>query len=227
MVFFEKSEPAPSSLSSMKSYRESDVVERLCADFKNKCYLCETKGPNSINVEHFRPHRGDKTLKYAWENLFYSCSHCNNTKAMLERDETFCNEGILNCTCRADCVDTWISYRVETFPRYIVKLANERITNGKDSSRIDNTIRLLDAIYNSTDTPIKKREAENLKHHLISEIERFLDLIKACKDSDESNLSEKIKQVKKELDNDSAFTAFKRWIVRDDADLLQQIESVQ
>ncbi|MCP5046806.1 MAG: HNH endonuclease, partial [bacterium] len=67
------------------------VLERVKRDFKNKCYICEYKEPPSINIEHFLPHRGDKDLKFDWDNLFWSCAHCNNTKG-----DKFDN--ILNCT---------------------------------------------------------------------------------------------------------------------------------
>lgn len=46
MVKIERSFPAPESLAIEKqkingSYNKSDVVQRLSADFNNKCYICE------------------------------------------------------------------------------------------------------------------------------------------------------------------------------------------
>ena len=85
MVFFEKSQPAPDCLALEEAkangdYKCADVLDRIKSDFKNKCYICEYKEPISINVEHFRPHKGAKNLKFDWNNLFWSCSHCNNIK---------------------------------------------------------------------------------------------------------------------------------------------------
>jgi uncharacterized protein (TIGR02646 family) len=93
MIYIQKSQPAPECLAQQKDYKCGDVIPRLKADFHNKCYLCEDKGITSINVEHFIPHRGDKNLMYDWDNLFYSCGHCNNTKLAIPK---FNN--ILNCT---------------------------------------------------------------------------------------------------------------------------------
>ena len=87
MLYFEKSQPAPDCLEQEKlkkngDYKCGDVLDRLKADFKNKCYICERSKPQSINVEHFRPHCGDRDLKFSWNNLFWACSHCNNTNAL-------------------------------------------------------------------------------------------------------------------------------------------------
>jgi len=85
MVYFEKSNPAPECLEVEKAkangdYKCDNVLEKIKIDFKNKCYICNYKEPVTINVEHFRPHKGDKNLKFQWENLFWSCGHCNNIK---------------------------------------------------------------------------------------------------------------------------------------------------
>ena len=76
MVFQEKSQPAPPCLAKEKQkatgdYKCGDVFERTKTDFKNKCYICENKEPITINIEHFRPHKGDKKLKFDWNNLFH------------------------------------------------------------------------------------------------------------------------------------------------------------
>ena len=69
MLFFAKSQPAG-------DYKCGDVLELLKNDFKNKCYICECKESLiSRNTEHFIPHKGDKNLKFDWNNLFWSCSH--------------------------------------------------------------------------------------------------------------------------------------------------------
>ncbi len=222
MVFFEKSEPAPTSLAAHTSYRESDVIERLRADFKNKCYLCETTYPTSLNVEHFRPHRGDVDLKFNWHNLFYSCAHCNGVKATMEQTEDFRRAGILNCTHKEDRVDERVSYRMEYFPKARVVL-NQEDVGGDYDRRVDNTIELLNAIYNGHGTPIRDIEAKNLISQVLREIERFMDLIKSFQDAPDDQKFEKLLLIRGELQNDSAFTAFKRWIVRDIPDLWEQI----
>ena len=62
MVNYTKSQPPPASLAIEKAkgksgkYNEADVLERLEADFYNKCYICEQKAPIAINVEHLVSH---------------------------------------------------------------------------------------------------------------------------------------------------------------------------
>ena len=217
MVFFEKSQPAPASLTSRTSYREEDVIERLESDFKNKCYICESKNPVSINVEHFIPHRGNEELKFEWNNLFYSCSHCNNTKEMLERNTI--KGAILNCTCEDDKVDERISYRVNSFPELEVLIEEVLPVDKTFEERVNNTITLLKAIYDGYNTPIKKREAANLRLCLMNEIIIFQKLL--IKLSSSNVDSEQIKeQIEKELSKERAFTAFKRWIVKDSSVLV-------
>ncbi len=85
MLYFKKSQPAPECLEREKTKASGDykcgcVLARTRDDFKNKCYLCEYKEPESINLEHFVAHRGDLDLKFDWNNLFWACAHCNSTK---------------------------------------------------------------------------------------------------------------------------------------------------
>lgn len=224
MIYFKKSQPAPASLADKKSYREADVIERIHDDFKNKCYLCETLAPTSINVEHFIPHRGNDDLKYNWDNLFYACSHCNNTKEMLERDSEF-KGGFLNCTHEEDRVDERISYRVYSFPIAIVVIEKAEISDEEYSVRVENTITLLDAIYNGYKTSIKKIEAENIRTAILNEIDTFqnllIEMVTAKSSAEKDDL---IKKVRNCLKNDTAFTAFKRWIVKDNPELKSMIE---
>jgi uncharacterized protein (TIGR02646 family) len=103
LLFFEKSQPAPECLAQEKGkksgdYKCGDVLQRLQADFKNKCYICEIQAPTVINVEHFRPHKGDRDLMFDWNNLFWACGHCNNTKLAKYGD-------ILDCTNFGDRVE--------------------------------------------------------------------------------------------------------------------------
>jgi uncharacterized protein (TIGR02646 family) len=113
-LFFEKSQPAPDCLAHEKGktsgdYKCGDVSSRLKTDFKNKCYLCELKELTSINVEHFRPHKGDTDLKFDWNNLYLSCAHCNNTKLAAYNN-------ILNCTDPNDRIEDKLHYSFKPFP---------------------------------------------------------------------------------------------------------------
>ncbi len=101
MVKIERTPAPPASLAAEKekangSYRESDVIRQLQHDFNGKCYLCEIDKLQSIEVEHLHPHGGDKERKFAWDNLFYSCAHCNSVKNQSKYHDT-----ILDC-CKID-----------------------------------------------------------------------------------------------------------------------------
>ena len=60
--------------------------------------MCEMNELQSINVEHLFPHHDgkDRDRMYDWNNLFYSCAHCNNIKKSKVYDDV-----ILDC-CKVD-----------------------------------------------------------------------------------------------------------------------------
>ena len=143
MIYFEKSQPAPEVLEIEKKkvsgdYKAGDVLDRIKNDFKNKCYICEYKEPESVNVEHFIPHEGNVDLKFDWDNLFWSCSHCNNIKL-----NGFKN--ILNCTVKEDKVEESLEYIFNPFPFEKVNIIP---TNNND--KVKNTCELLNRVYNGT-----------------------------------------------------------------------------
>lgn len=218
MIYIEKSQPAPECLEIEKKkasgdYKCGNVLERLKNDFKNKCYLCEYNGPETINVEHFIPHKDDKNLKFDWNNLFWSCGHCNNTK-----HHKF--ENILNCTIKKHEIETAIKYQINPFPKEKVTL-----TPLKDLEIVHNTIELLDAVYNGT-TKLKIIESANLRKKLLEEIRKFQDLLFDYYDdrtTDEDK--EKCKSlIKRMLNSSSSFTSFKRWIIRNNKTFKKEFE---
>ena len=218
MVYFEKKYPAPSSLEkeSIKtngSYREEDVLERLCDDFHNKCYICESKGLESINIEHFAPHKDiNKIRKFNWSNLFWACCHCNQIKSA--------TEPLLNCTVLEDSVDKNIKYYIDD------DLAeNKVVIEGLISNiEIDNTVELLIKVY--TGTTIQNRfQAREKRNKLYDEVCDFTNFIqKYMRTEDTKKKKQLLTIIKDELSNESAFTAFKRWIIRDNKALNQEFK---
>lgn len=214
MINIQKSQPAPKCLEKEKKkksgdYKCGEVLKRLQEDFHNKCYICENKGIVSINVEHFQSHQGDLDLKFDWNNLFFACSHCNNTK---NTNRKFDN--ILNCTNENDKIIDWISFEVESFPKEKAVISGLR-----DDIRIKNTVELLEKVYNGHHTMTKQLEAANLRQRLLEEIKIFEDTIQQFKNPPfkiegyQTMLRSKIIE---HLKSNSPFTAFKIWIVKND-----------
>jgi hypothetical protein len=208
MIYLPKSQPAPICLAEEKlktsgNYNSADVLQRLQIDFKNKCYICEEKEISSINIEHFVPHKGNKDLKFDWNNLFFACGHCNNTKLA-----GFDN--ILDCT-QTNEVETNIKYSMKPLPKEFVEI--QTLTN--DDKTVQ-TSQLLERIYNGHTTN-KIMEAANLRTKLLKEIRKFNDLL--CDYVDDTYSVEDKENIKNQIiraiGDASSFTAFKRWIIRD------------
>lgn len=103
MVKIERTPTPPASLARERekangSYTSEDVVSQLKQDFHSKCYLCELKDLTDIQVEHLLPHfgRSIKERVFDWNNLFYSCPHCNSIK-----NNRIYDGKILDC-CKVD-----------------------------------------------------------------------------------------------------------------------------
>lgn len=99
MVKIQRTPAAPASLAIEKAkgtdnYRNEDVIQQLHQDFHGKCYLCEIDELQSIQVEHLKAHHNgqDRDRMFDWNNLFYSCAHCNNVKNTKQYEDS-----ILDC----------------------------------------------------------------------------------------------------------------------------------
>lgn len=210
MINVVKSQPAPLGLEIEKAksngtYRLEEVIARLKTDFNNKCYLCEEKGVKDINVEHFEPHLNNKDKKFDWNNLFWSCSYCNNIKL-----DTHTN--LLNCADSTQQILESIKFDIKPFPK-----EKAIISSLNTEQKTINTVKLLDAIYNGT-TLLKIEGALNLRQRLITELAQFGQYLRdyfyqeGLNEDDKKELRIKIRR---SLSKDSSFTAFKVWIIKD------------
>lgn len=218
MLYFEKSQPAPECLENEKlkangDYKCGNVLDRIRDDFKNKCYICEYKEPETINVEHFIPHKDNVELKFGWDNLFWSCSHCNNTKLAKY-------DNLLNCTNSADEIENKLKYSLDPFPFEWVEI--EALDNLPKTLATRNL--LLD-VYNGT-TKLKTIESANLRNKLLKEIRDFQHLL--CEYFVDTNSQEDLEyfliKIRGHLNKASNFTAFKRWIVLKNDRLREEFE---
>jgi HNH endonuclease len=221
MINFTKSQPAPACLAVEKvkngEYKCGDVLERLNDDFHRKCYICEDKDLTSINVEHLIPHRGDIDLKFDWDNLCLACYHCNNIKSDTHDD-------ILNCVSNAIIITDAIQFQIDGFPKAKPKFEALLQSN----VQVENTINLLDAVYNGT-TPLKKIESSNLRDKLGKEMKEFSDLLHEYFYTDGLEESEKVdlkKEIKRKLSLQSPFTAFKIGVIKSNAVMLSEFNDV-
>ena len=218
MIHFPKSQPPPHCLALEKqkttgTYRCDGVATQLKNDFKNKCYLCEQRAPTSINIEHFIPHRGDRDLMFDWNNLFFCCAHCNNIKAAWETKTTI--NGLLDCTNEDHHVDTVLDYSLEVSnSQGALSKENVLISPRQDDDCVRNTAQLLNEIFQGT-TEQKVIESSNLRELLLGEMRALTDLLSKFLQAKTLRLQQLRKQqILKELQADSAFTAFKRCLVR-------------
>jgi hypothetical protein len=216
MINIIRSQPEPSCLayeSTKKNgdYKCGDVIYRLEIDFFNKCYICEAKRPSNINVEHFKAHKGDKKLKFDWNNLNLSCGHCNNTKLAI-------HDNILDCTNENIKIIDLIEFKINPFPK-----EKAEIKALIDNQSVINTVKLLDEVYNGT-TTLKQLESSNLRTQIINEMRVFSNLLFEYY---EDGLTQEEKQaiknsIKQKLSVESAFTAFKVCVIKNNVTLLKE-----
>ena len=166
MVKIDRSPEAPASLATEAnkkngSYRGEDVIRQLAKDFHEKCYICEIKPVQDPQVEHRLPHhnRSIPTRVFDWNNLFYSCNHCNSIKNSKEYEE-----GIIDC-CVRDPEEVLKYQLVENHVKVDVK--------DKADLEAVRTAALIEEVFNSTSTGIRK-EAGQVR---LRELQRTMNAI--------------------------------------------------
>nr|WP_081648471.1 hypothetical protein [Pseudomonas sp. P818] len=203
---------APVSLAKLKKYDSGDVYQAICDIFYNKCYLCETKEPHDINVEHFRAHMGDEILKYDWNNLYFACSRCNNIKG-----DNYNN--LLDCCNPQDNVLRAIKHLPPTTPyaktvQIVINLDSESAKTTKD---------LLDKIYNSEHTINKKVSGAYLRKKIFDQYNLLLTQINSyyspIATQEEKNTA--IERIKLLINKDQPYSAFMSWCILEDEKLSQ------
>lgn len=202
MINIQRKESMPECLKKEIDYKCGDVLDKLEKDFYDKCYICETD-LFSINVEHFIPHKGDKKLKYDWNNLFRACSYCNSIKRTTE---------ILNCTDENSGIEDKIIYN----PIYNVEEDIRIELNAEENDKLaQNTVQVLNKVYNGH-TPIKTKNAKKMKLALIEEMLQFQKLMSDyAKEKHNKLKTKRIEQsIAEELHKGSKLTAFKRQIIK-------------
>jgi hypothetical protein len=182
------------------TYRQAEIINAIKKDFYNRCYLCENN-PQSINIEHLVPHRNDHDLIFRWENLFWSCGHCNNIK--LAR-----YDNILDCTTQDNIEDIFV-YRFDPFPTENVYI--DITPPYIDDLQVQQTRDLLQEVFNGT-TTLKSIESNGLRKLITTEIINMQKLLLELESDNKSE--EEINYIKLKLasalSTKSLFASFKR-----------------
>lgn len=186
------------------NYNTEAVNRALQEVFHGKCYICENKQATSYQIEHLIPHRGNRELKYEWDNMFWACAHCNNIKLGKY-------EPILDCTKVQ--TDKMITFRKIGYFGSDEKL--EFVPMIQDDKAVENTVLLLQDAYYGT-TPQKQFEARIIRKSLRMELSKFKEFVREYQEAEDEEEKEDIGlYLKQELRESSAFTAFKRWLIWD------------
>ncbi len=206
MVKIKRSFPPPESLAtearkSAGRYDKEDVIQRLRRDFHNKCYICEIKELQDPNVEHLMPHKNGKypERKFDWENLFWSCGHCNGVKNNSRYDK-----GIIDC-CKQD-PEKYLKFWLKDNDVVIDILDSENGTQKRTAS-------LIVEVFSIANTGMRTYTSDKRMKLLQKEMNILLKQLEKMRRFPDSKAVKRI--VYSLLRRESAFAAFKRCYVRD------------
>lgn len=206
MVKIERSFPAPASLAIESAklsgkYDKPDVVEQLRKDFHDKCYICEMKDLQDPEVEHLLPHENGKypERKFDWNNLFWSCGHCNKVK-----NQKKYAEGIINC-----CVDDPEKVIIFRLRDDNVEVFSKDVNNQKAVL----TATLVYEVFNLKNTGMRIYKSNMRLQELNKEMNILYDNIDAYKKNPNSKVVER--KLKALLRKESKFASFKRNYIRE------------
>lgn len=208
MVKVERSIPAPESLvQEMKKvdgkYDRADVVERLKIDFNNKCYICELNDLQDPQIEHLKPHYAGKYInrKFEWNNLFWSCGHCNGIKNQRKYDEH-----IIDC-CEVD-PDDKIYFR-------LCDGKTEIIAKNMDDYDAKMTAELVYEVFNKKNTGMRIYKSDMRFKELNKEMNKLYDTLDELKETPDSVFA--LRKLRALIRRESRFAAFKRCYIRENA----------
>ena len=202
MIKIERTPTPPASLAIEKnknsgSYRNPDVIALLRRDFHDKCYICELNELQSVEVEHLKPHHGDKELKFDWNNLFYSCAHCNSVKNTPQYDNA-----ILDC-CLVDPEEVLLQ-KLENGHVVVVPLVEDK--------KVSMTAQLVTECFEKSNTGIRLIECETR----VNALRKTMNLLyKTLADYEKSRNKRSLNILHGMLDREYKFAAFTRNYVRE------------
>ena len=203
MVKIERTAIPPASLAIEKAkgsnnYRSEDVIDLLEHDFWGKCYLCEINELQSVEVEHLKPHHNgkDRDRMFDWDNLFYSCSHCNGVKNMRQYEES-----VLDCCC----IEPELLLKQQLIDNHVVVEPLEK------SHTVEMTAKLLTECFEKTNTGIRMKECKTR----IDALQRTMTVLyRNLDDYKESPEGKPLRVLRGMLNRSYKFAGFTRTYVR-------------
>lgn len=214
MIHVERSYPAPASLAveaqkNSGKYDKEDVIEQLKRDFHNKCYICGINHLQDPQVEHLLPHKNGKypDRKFDWENLFWSCGHCNGVK-----NKDIYDEGIIDC-CKTD---------PEASLKFCVTDENVYVTaTDKADAKSKLTAQLVEEVFNLKNTGMRVYKSDMRYHELVKEMNILYETLAKWKKNPGSRVENN--KLKALLRRESKFAEFKRCYVREHVNDYQDV----
>jgi hypothetical protein len=203
----------PISLANQTSYSSTDVIEALVIIFHNKCYICETKEPLSLNVEHFVSHQGDPVKMYDWNNLFYSCARCNNLKR-----HWF--DGLIDCSNPTIDALRLIRHAPPATPFCPIVIEPK-----DDDPRTLETARLINKVFNEDDTGNKKVTSAALRKRVYKRYAVLIEHMNTYINEDSLNAEKDVAlaRIRHLMSKTQEYSAFLRWPILESPDLLNLV----
>lgn len=210
-----RSGDVPPSLADKKEWTGADVVSSLRKIFHDKCYICETKDPLSLNVEHFFAHQDDEEKKFEWSNLFFACARCNNLKR-----HYFNN--LINCT--DPDVD---ALRLIRHSPPITPFTKEVVIEAMDgSAQVQETARLIRRVFNEDNTGNKEVSGTYLRKRVYRRYAKLVEYMNIYinEDSLAHEKLDSVARIRNLMSVTQEYSAFLRWAILDSPELLEVVQ---
>lgn len=197
MIQIYKSPTPPESLETGHQYNGQDVQKQLFADQHSKCYICERTVITNYHIDHLCSKSQHPNKTTDWKNLLLACSYCNQKKSNSY-------DQIINPLKQP--IETLIKQKVD----YQRNVAIFEGSDDKDTLGIDETIKLLSAVFNGK-TPAREVREEKFYEYFLSRINLFQ---KACNQFLEEICEQNKRIVCEFLKEDQEFLGFKYSIIQ-------------
>ena len=195
MIRVYKSPNAPASLTETKACDGDDVNRQLLDDQHGKCYICERCRDTDFEVEHLASRGNAPELAHEWNNLYMACDYCNKKKS----------NSFDNILCPSEVnIEDEIEQRLDISNKKALFLSHA------DDAQHHETVRLLERVFNGTNTMRTVRE-ERFFEQVLSVVNRFNGVLIEYINNQGAETEQAVRD---ELSMDSELLGFKYWIIR-------------